>query len=146
PDETIDDLRRAGLFRIFQPTRYGGYEMDYGPTQIRLSSVLGRGCGSSAWVQSVVACHAWLLGMFSRSAQDAVWAGNPDALIVTALAPATGKGRAVKGGYRLDGQWQFASGADACDWALLNVPLEEQPGANRLCLLPRQDWEIVDTW
>src|SRR5215813_12383423 len=72
PDETIADFRQAGFFRLFQPARYGGYELDYGPVQLALGSVLGHACGSSAWVQSVVACHAWLLGMFPRAAQDAV--------------------------------------------------------------------------
>ena len=72
PEETIEDFRRAGFFRVLQPARFGGYEMDYGITQIELASVLGRGCGSSGWVQSVVACHAWLVGMYPEAAQDAV--------------------------------------------------------------------------
>src|SRR6266540_1004421 len=58
PEETIEDFRRAGLFRVFQPARYGGYQMDYGRTQLDLAGILGQGCGSSAWVQSVIACHA----------------------------------------------------------------------------------------
>ena len=28
PDETIADMQRAGLFRVLQPKRWGGYEMD----------------------------------------------------------------------------------------------------------------------
>ena len=32
--------------------------------QLELSSVLGHACGSSAWVQIVVACHAWCLATF----------------------------------------------------------------------------------
>ena len=27
PDETIGDFKKAGFFRVLQPTRYGGYEM-----------------------------------------------------------------------------------------------------------------------
>src|SRR5437588_12200556 len=73
PDETIQDFLDAGLFRVLQPKRWGGYELDYGRTQVELCGVLGRGCGSSAWVQCVVACHAWCLGMFPDAAQDAVW-------------------------------------------------------------------------
>src|SRR3954462_2508768 len=62
PDETIQAFKDAGLFRVFVPKRFGGFELDYGITQIELCSRLGRGCGSSAWVQSVVAVHAWILG------------------------------------------------------------------------------------
>src|SRR5581483_10900177 len=63
PDETIRDFTDAGFFRIFQPRRFGGYELDYGPPQVRIASELGRGCGSSAWVFTVTACHSWILGM-----------------------------------------------------------------------------------
>ena len=28
PDETIRDFQEAGFFKILQPARYGGYEMD----------------------------------------------------------------------------------------------------------------------
>lgn len=148
PEETIDDFRRAGLFRVFQPARYGGYEMDYGPTQIDLAGVLGRGCVSSAWVQTVVACHSWILGMFPEVAQEAVWGSNSEALIVTAFSTANGIGRPVDGGYLVRGQWQFASGVDACDWAILNIFIEGAPPARygRFGLLPRSQWEIVDTW
>ena len=41
PDETIEDFRQAGFFRLFQPGRYGGYELDYGLTQIELGTRLG---------------------------------------------------------------------------------------------------------
>ena len=30
PDETIADLQHAGFFRVLQPKRWGGYEMDLG--------------------------------------------------------------------------------------------------------------------
>src|SRR5689334_10335272 len=63
PDETLQDFLDAGLFRVLQPKRWGGLELDYGRTQTELCNVLGRGCGSSAWVQCVLACHAWCLAM-----------------------------------------------------------------------------------
>jgi 3-hydroxy-9,10-secoandrosta-1,3,5(10)-triene-9,17-dione monooxygenase len=73
PDETMQDFLDAGLFRVLQPKRWGGLELNYGRTQTELCSVLGRACGSSAWVQCVVACHAWCLAMFRPEAQEAVW-------------------------------------------------------------------------
>ena len=63
----------AGLWKIFVPKRWGGFELDYGRTQTELCNVLGRACGSSAWVQCVLACHAWCLAMFPSEAQEAVW-------------------------------------------------------------------------
>src|SRR5579864_8014799 len=65
PDETFQEFQEAGFFKVFQPARYGGFELDYGRTQVELCHILGQGCGSSAWVQCVVACHAWAAGMFA---------------------------------------------------------------------------------
>jgi alkylation response protein AidB-like acyl-CoA dehydrogenase len=53
PDATIADFRAAGLFRILQPARFGGSELDFtvfsGATR-----ELARGCASSAWVYAVI--------------------------------------------------------------------------------------------
>jgi 3-hydroxy-9,10-secoandrosta-1,3,5(10)-triene-9,17-dione monooxygenase len=148
PDETIEDFRQAGFFRLFQPRRYGGYELDYGLPQIELGRRLGRACGSSAWVQSVVACHAWLLGMFPAAAQDAVWGSDPDTLLSTGISMRAAKGRPVDGGYHVEGRWEFSSGIDAVQWVMLLVPVETSAGPPdmRFCVLPQSDWEIVDTW
>jgi 3-hydroxy-9,10-secoandrosta-1,3,5(10)-triene-9,17-dione monooxygenase len=149
PDETIADFRQAGLFRPFQPARYGGYELDYGHTQVALGRVLGRACGSSAWVQGVLACHAWIVGMYSQTVQDAVWGDDPDTLVGTAFSASTGRGQPADGGYYVEGDWQFSSGSHACQWIILGVPLVGRPPGPQKqlwCLLPRTDWETVDTW
>jgi 3-hydroxy-9,10-secoandrosta-1,3,5(10)-triene-9,17-dione monooxygenase len=149
PAETIAAFRDAGLMRVFQPTRYGGYELDYGRTQIALGAVLGRACGSSAWVQSVVACHAWLAGMYTEEAQDAIWGDDPDALVGSAFSASTGRGRTVDGGYFVEGAWQFSSGCHACQWVVLGVPLDGRPPGPQhqlWCLVGPGDWEIVDVW
>ncbi len=150
PPQTIQEFLDAGLFRVLQPARFGGYELDYGRTQTELCNVLGRGCGSSAWVQCVVACHAWCLGMFPADAQDAVWSSDPDTLVGTAFNFNSGHARPVQGGYFVEGDWSFSSGSDACKWIILGTPIVEADGAppsRRIwTLLPRKDWEIVDVW
>ena len=42
PDETIEDLHRAGLFRILQPKRVGGSELPF-RSIVELVSVIGKG-------------------------------------------------------------------------------------------------------
>src|SRR5262245_19134854 len=125
PDETVNEFLEAGFFRVFQPARYGGFELDYGRTQVELCNVLGQGCGSSAWVQCVVACHAWALGMFPPEAQDAVWGDDQKTLVATAFSPKTGRGKAAPGGYVVEGDWQFSSGSDLCTWVILGTPIFE---------------------
>jgi 3-hydroxy-9,10-secoandrosta-1,3,5(10)-triene-9,17-dione monooxygenase len=149
PTATIHEFLDAGLFRVLQPARFGGYELGYGRTQTELCNVLGRACGSSAWVQSVIACHAWCLAMFPAAAQDAVWSNDPDTLIGTAFNFNSGRGRPVDGGYFVDGEWSFSSGSDHCEWIILGTPIFDRdgPASKRIwTLLPRKDWEVVDVW
>jgi 3-hydroxy-9,10-secoandrosta-1,3,5(10)-triene-9,17-dione monooxygenase len=148
PDETIRDFSEAGFFKIFQPKRFGGYELDYGFPQVRIASELGRGCGSSAWVFTVAACHSWILGMYPARAQDEVWGDAPATLLATALVPEKGRLERSENGYRLSGRWKFSSGVDAADWSLIVAVLENGKDGreNLLCLVPRRDYEIIDTW
>jgi 3-hydroxy-9,10-secoandrosta-1,3,5(10)-triene-9,17-dione monooxygenase len=147
PPETVADFREGGFFRVMQPRRFGGMELDYGRLQLELCGVLGQGCGSSAWVQMVVACHAWCLAMFPEEAQQAVWGADPETLVASAFGFSTGKGRPVEGGYWVEGDWIFSSGSDLCQWIILGTRLE-QAGPPKMIwtLLPRKDWEILDTW
>src|SRR5207245_1594145 len=84
PDETIADLHHTGLFRILQPGRVGGSELPF-RSIVELVAVIGRGCGSTAWVLANLAAHHWLLGMWAPEAQDEIWGQSPDNLIGSAL-------------------------------------------------------------
>jgi 3-hydroxy-9,10-secoandrosta-1,3,5(10)-triene-9,17-dione monooxygenase len=148
PEQTIRDFIEAGFFRIFLPKRFGGYELDYGFPQVEIASELGRGCGSSAWIFTVTACHNWIVGMYSPRAQQDVWGEAPDTLCATALVPEKSRLERVADGYRLSGRWKFSSGVDAAEWSLIVAPLDNGAGTreNVLCLVPKRDYEIIDTW
>src|SRR5262245_8448605 len=49
PDETIADMQRAGFFRVLQPKRWGGYEMDLN-TFYEIQLALAEGDMSTAWI------------------------------------------------------------------------------------------------
>lgn len=149
PADLMRKFVEAGFLRIFQPERYGGYELDYGPAQFDLAAELGRGSGSSAWVVLVVACHSWMLGMFSRQAQDDVWAKDPDALLSSGVVPDVGRGELTGGGATISGRWRFSSGVSHAKWALLGCPMfGPNPGPPQMMwtLVPRSDFRIEDTW
>src|SRR6266516_1788513 len=107
PDETIADLHRTGLFRILQPGRVGGSELPF-RSIVELVAVIGRGCGSTAWVLANLAAHHWLLGMWPQQAQDEIWGESPDNLIGSALIFPRGRAKRVDGGYRITGRWPFS--------------------------------------
>jgi 3-hydroxy-9,10-secoandrosta-1,3,5(10)-triene-9,17-dione monooxygenase len=142
PPETVQDLIASRLIRLGNPPRYGGLDVDY-DAAFDVSWELGRACGSTAWCYSLWTVHNWWVGHFPAQAQEEFFASGPDTLASSALNPTRGKAEPVADGFRVSGHWSFSSGCDAARWVILAVP-----GPNGLLwtLLPRPDYEILDTW
>lgn len=149
PEETDQAFREAGFYRILQPARFGGLELDYG-IQTEMAAEIGKGCASSAWNLSVTACHAWILGMFPEAAQDAVWGTDPEATISTSFLPRPGAVvERARGGWRVNGKWGFSSGADHCQAAIIQAMIPrvaEAPPEAAFLLITRDNYRIEDSW
>jgi len=149
PPETERDLHDAGLFRIVQPRRVGGAELDY-VALVDCAELLGRADASVAWNLANLASHHWMLGMFAKHAQDLVWDEDPDALIASSFIFPAGRARKVDGGYRLRGSWPFSSGVASCEWNMLASVVSSDDEADgieyRIFLVHKNDYKILDTW
>ncbi|MDA9524685.1 acyl-CoA dehydrogenase [Bradyrhizobium sp. CCBAU 11434] len=149
PPETESDLHEAGLFRMLQPKRVGGAELDY-VALIDCAELLGRADASVAWNLANLASHHWMLGMFEQRAQDLVWGREPDVLIASSFIFPAGRARKVEGGYQLRGSWPFSSGVGSCAWNMLASVVASDDEADgieyRIFLLPKADYKILDTW
>ncbi len=148
--ETEREFHDTGLFRMLQPARYGGAEVDYG-ILVDAGAEIAKGCASSAWVLTNLASHHWMLAMFPEQAQRDVWDDSPDHCIASSMIFPAGRARAAKGGYLLSGRWPFSSGIDCSLWNMLGGVVrdpgnEDAPGEYRIFLLPDADYEILDTW
>ena len=144
PDATIADFRDAGFFRMLQPARWGGLEVEP-RTFFDVQMTIGAACASSAWVLGVVAVHAWQLALFPLAAQEEVWGADRAALISSSYAP-TGKVTRVDGGFRISGRWSFSSGCDHCQWVFLGGMVPGDAPEMRTFLVPRRDYRIEDNW
>jgi 3-hydroxy-9,10-secoandrosta-1,3,5(10)-triene-9,17-dione monooxygenase len=145
--ETIAEMQEAGLFRVLQPKRWDGYELPIG-TYFDVEMALAEGDMSVAWVYGVVGTHPWGLSLFDDRAADDVWGKDRSVLISSSLMP-SGTAMPEPGGYRVQGRWRYSSGCEHCDWAFLGATVGGAQGgyADRcLFLIPRKDYEIVDTW
>ena len=142
PDENIAELLASHLVRIGVPRRFGGLEVPYGLC-LDVAAELGRGCPSTAWCYGLWAAHAWLIGYWPLEAQEEVYGNGPDALCSSSLNPGRSTCNLVTGGYRLSGRWEFSSGCDSASWVMLGAP---NIGERSWVLVPRDDFEIVDTW
>jgi 3-hydroxy-9,10-secoandrosta-1,3,5(10)-triene-9,17-dione monooxygenase len=140
-------LHETGLFRYHQPKRFGGMELPF-VAVTDIVAELARGCPSTAWNVGNLGCHHWILAYYEPETQHEVWDANPDALIASSIALAAGRGRKVEGGYQVSGRWPFSSGVDNCGWNMLAVTVYEADKAVdwRLCLVPKTDYRIIDTW
>jgi 3-hydroxy-9,10-secoandrosta-1,3,5(10)-triene-9,17-dione monooxygenase len=142
-------LHESGLFRFHQPRSFGGMELDF-VAVVDIPAELARGCPSTAWNVGNVACHHWILGYYDPATQREVWDANPDALIASSIALAAGRGRKADGGFVISGRWPFSSAVDNSDWNMLAVSIYDGDGKTpvdwRLCLVPKSDYEVIDTW
>lgn len=147
PEETIEDFRQAGFFRILQGKDYGGYE--YAPTVLyEVLQTLASGCPSSAWALMVIAVHSLEMEFMDPQCKQDVWGEDSDTRISSSYVP-FGKVQVVDGGYVLSGRWHYSSGSDHCRWAVLGgmvdvgLPFPEW----KAFLIPRSDYTIdQDTW
>jgi 3-hydroxy-9,10-secoandrosta-1,3,5(10)-triene-9,17-dione monooxygenase len=149
PPETERDLHDAGLFRILQPKRVGGSELDY-VALVDCAEILARADASVAWNLGNLASHHWMLGMFDKCAQDLVWDKDANVLIASSFIFPAGRARKVEGGYRLRGSWPFSSGVASCDWNMLASVVSTDDEADgieyRIFLVHKNDYRILDTW
>jgi len=148
PDATIAAMQESGFFRIMQPKRFGGFELNP-HIFFEVQQILAEGCMSTAWVLGVVSIHNWQMGMYDIKAQEDVWSEDSSVLISSSYMP-VGKVTHVEGGYMLSGHWGFSSGSTHCQWAFLGgmVPPKSEGEAPdyRTFLVPISDYSIVDNW
>ena len=70
--ESMAAMLEAGVFRIPQPTRTGGYELPL-RTLADAVTALSEACPSAGWVLMVMGAHHWCMGSFPDTAQDEVF-------------------------------------------------------------------------
>jgi alkylation response protein AidB-like acyl-CoA dehydrogenase len=154
PAETDRDFRDAGFFRVLQPAAFGGLELSYG-FHMQLAEEIARGCPSSAWVLGVIACHAWIFGMFPPEAQREFWTVDPSATLATSFFPDGASVERERAGFRLQGRWKFSSGVDHCQGIILMAFLRPESSNAKsgdttpvpyFLFVPRSDYQIEDTW
>ena len=145
--EVLRAIHDSGLFRMQQPKRFGGMELDF-HAFTEIPEILGRGDASCGWNFINLASHHRQLAQWDPLAQEEIWGADPDALIASGIAYHQGRGRRVDGGLVINGTWGFSSGVDASQWNMLSCTVMDgdQPIDWCMCLVPVTDHEIIDDW
>jgi indole-3-acetate monooxygenase len=110
PTALFEALRTAGLFRLFVPVKFGGYEID--PIIfVKIIEEISAMDGSAGWVVSVSAVGGLVAGFLREDAAGKIYGDNADTVVAGGINP-TGRAVAEDTGYRLqeNGPSEAASG------------------------------------
>ncbi len=144
PQDVIDAVDEADLFRIVVPTSLGGHGLGLGPLT-EVTRTLARGCPATAWTVSFLMMHAWLLAKLPEPGRAEVFASSPVPFAPAPLAP-TGTATPTDGGYVVRGRWEWATASAHGDWLLAHA-IEEGPGfATRFVVVPMAEVALDDVW
>ncbi|MGE0259885.1 MAG: acyl-CoA dehydrogenase family protein [Alphaproteobacteria bacterium] len=147
----VEKIRDAELLRACRPAMFGGFEYD-GEVALRIAMTISAGCASTGWTVNGAVSNGLSLAHWSIEAQREIWGDDGDPFTFACFAP-TGAAVPVAGGYRLSGQWSFASGCDISAWGKLGAMIERPDGQREngppegaFFLLPVADCRIIDNW
>ena len=152
PPALFSALRGKGLFRLVQPIEYGGAELDP-PSLVQVIESIARHDASTAWCVGQTNICAVTAAFLEPSVVRDIF--SPDTGIL-AWGPGPGEARAVPGGFRVTGAFDFASGSRLATWIGAHVPVIEPDGSRRLgstgkpitytMFMPKSSVRIRDTW
>jgi 3-hydroxy-9,10-secoandrosta-1,3,5(10)-triene-9,17-dione monooxygenase len=145
PQEMVNALLGAGVSRILIPPRFGGYGLGL-DTWFEVVREIAKADASHGWCASLMIHHPHYVSQFSEEAQQAVWSEGLDQSIAASIQP-LGKIESAPGGYRVSGQFPFASGINHSRWLIVGALLrtEGRPDAGFFLVRPG-DYKVTETW
>ena len=152
PPSLVDAMARAGMFRLSMPMALGGPELDP-VTQVRVVEPLSGLDASTGWT-AMLGLHAGYFMAFLDEAVAREMYADLDAFTGGVTKP-TGTAVIVPGGYRVSGRWTFGSCCQHSRWLFSGCTVVEDGNPRRLpdgsvetrlCYLPGDAIEVIDTW
>ena len=151
PEPLLSQMHEARLCRMLLPRSVDGDEVE--PWfYLRAIEEISRHDGSVGWNVFVANSAALIAPFLSPESMQAIFA---DPRVVVAWGPPNAsKATAVPGGYRVTGQWNFASGCRQATWMGAHCNVVEPDGSLRLnasgkpivrtLLFPVEKAELID--
>ncbi|MDP1962797.1 MAG: acyl-CoA dehydrogenase family protein [Reyranella sp.] len=153
PPALLSALHEARLFRLLLPRSAGGDEVTPGQYLAAMEEV-ARHDASVAWNLFVGNSSALVGAYIALDIAREIW--RDPHTVVSWGPPNEARARAVSGGYRITGRWDFASGCRAANWMGAHGLVEEEGGklrlnrygrpGQRILLCPAEQATLLDTW
>jgi alkylation response protein AidB-like acyl-CoA dehydrogenase len=145
----VGKMKRAGIFRASTPKRFGGDPLP--PARfLEMLERIAIADGSTAWVAAFGSAGTYLASLPVQT-QAEIYATGPDQVFAGGLYPLQ-KAERAPGGFRVSGQWRFASGCKGADWIGVGIggaPAgadDKNAGKPFTAVFPASEVEIVENW
>jgi len=153
PQPLLGQLHESGLLRLLLPRNCGGEQAEPGIYLLAIEEI-SRHDASIGWNMFVGNSSALIAPFLPLEIAQSIYA-DPSSLIAWG-PPNACTAQAVDGGYRVSGQWDFASGCRQANWMGAHCRVLEPDGTLRLnraglptirtLLFPATQAELLDTW
>src|SRR5262245_3761709 len=153
PTSMAEALAKAGLLQMYLPRSMGGPEL---PPTVVFQAVeeISRADGAIGWCTMIATCISNSMGLLKADVGREM-AGYPADMRRAGSIRPMGRARAVSGGYRIDGRWDFASSVNHARWLKCpcviwdgDKPMRTPAGVpmSRIFWAPAESATILDTW
>ena len=152
PMHLVQEMKRAGLFRMAMPKAWGGPELDF-LSQVRVIEALSAADASVGWCTMIGIDGGYMTAYIDQTAARDMYR-DIDSVTAGTFAP-PGKAVKTQDGYSVNGRWPFASGCQHATWIIGHFAIYDADspriGPNglqetRFGFLPAEQCEIIDTW
>jgi len=153
PPDLVAALHDARLFRMLLPRSVGGGEVD--PlTFFETIEAIAKADASTAWCIAQASGASMGAAYLAPDAAGTVF-GADDAVMASGPGTAGTRAQVVDGGYRVTGNWGFASGSRHATWFGGHCLVYEAEGSlrtadgkpiDRTMLFPRSSVTVENTW
>ena len=153
-DATIDALHDAGLMHMWVPRQYGGAEL-WPIESLKVIEALSYADGSTGWVQMASQLSTGTGAAYvPPAAADALFGDR--LTIICGLGAPLGRADVVPGGFRIFGNWSYASGILHAQYIHTGGIVYENGAPRidpnfgapefRIFLVPVEDAELKENW
>lgn len=153
PPDVLDAMFAAGMFRLLVPRSCGGAELEPA-TYVQCVEAVAMGDASAAWCMNQGSVSLMSAAYLGLDAAREAFGGERDVL-AWGYGP-NGRAVRVEGGWRVTGQWSFASGSRHATWLGAHCLCVDAGGTplrgpndkpwERTALFRREQAKIDDTW
>jgi indole-3-acetate monooxygenase len=153
PTSIAEALAKSGLLQMYLPRSMGGPELS--PLVVfRAVEEISRADGAIGWCTMIATCVSNSMGLLQADVGREM-AGRPADMRLAGSIRPMGRARAVDGGHRIDGRWDFASGVNHARWLMCpcviwdgDKPTRTPAGVPmmRIFWVPAESATILDTW